>query len=78
MSPPSKEERTVSGKPLRCRICRHHWLSVKNPDGDLYARCQRCGKDRAIEFTGATSGIVGMEKQAIEGFVQERNKKRSR
>lgn len=66
----------VATKPVLCRAGRHHWATVKNADGEPYVRCDRCGKDRGIDLTGATSGVYGMEKQAIEGFVDDRKNKR--
>jgi len=64
----------MATKRVLCRAGRHHWVTVENPDGEFYDRCERCGKDRGIDLSGASSGVVGMEKQAIEGFVQDRKK----
>lgn len=66
----------ASARSLPCRIGRHHWATVKNPDGDLYKRCQRCGTDQGIDLSGATSGVMGMEQQAIKGLLEERNRKK--
>jgi hypothetical protein len=33
--------------PLRCRLnIRHKWQEQRNPEGQHYFRCARCGKDR--------------------------------
>jgi hypothetical protein len=33
-------------KPLLCRTHLHHrWAQSRNPDGEIYLRCRRCGTD---------------------------------
>jgi hypothetical protein len=48
---------TPVGKPLLCRLnLRHRWEVRKNPDGEPYQRCTRCGKDRESYPWGPVPG----------------------
>jgi hypothetical protein len=39
------EEATMA-KPLLCRIGRHRWQRLRNPEGGWYRECRGCGKQR--------------------------------
>ena len=40
----SKE--VTMAKPWRCRIGRHRWQRLRNPEGGWYRECRGCGKQR--------------------------------
>ncbi|MCW2528476.1 MAG: hypothetical protein JWM76_3336 [Pseudonocardiales bacterium] len=50
---------------LLCRLnIQHHWKPEHNPDGEIYYRCARCGKDRfdsgsAPNIAGNIAGMGG-------------------
>jgi hypothetical protein len=39
------EEATMA-TPLLCRIGKHRWQRLRNPEGGWYRECHRCGKQR--------------------------------
>jgi hypothetical protein len=41
---------------LLCLLTFHRWGERKNPDGDSYIACTRCGKERRDPPFGALSG----------------------
>ena len=43
-------------KAVRCWLGNHHWVVVKNPDGERYHSCSRCGKVREVYATGTAPG----------------------
>jgi predicted cupin superfamily sugar epimerase len=38
-------------KPWRCRIGRHRWQRLRNPEGGWYRECRRCQKQQDLEDT---------------------------
>jgi hypothetical protein len=46
---------TRSSKPLMCRLNLHHrWQRERNPAGERFRRCQKCGKDDFGDPRGGT------------------------
>ena len=45
----SKE--ATMAKPWRCRIGRHRWQRLRNPEGGWYRECRRCQKQQDLEDT---------------------------
>jgi hypothetical protein len=43
------------GTPSRCRVRYHKWVKTRNPDGDDYRRCARCGVER-LDYEGPIVG----------------------
>jgi len=41
------EEATMA-KPWLCRIGRHRWQRLRNPEGGWYRECTRCGQQRNV------------------------------
>jgi hypothetical protein len=35
-------------KPWLCRIGRHRWQRLRNPEGGWYRECRACGKQRNV------------------------------
>ena len=46
------EPERLMAKPWRCRIGRHRWQRLRNPEGGWYRECRACQKQRDIEGTG--------------------------
>jgi hypothetical protein len=46
----SKE--ATMAKPFRCRIGRHRWQRLRNPEGGWYRECLGCGKQRVSSGGG--------------------------
>jgi hypothetical protein len=57
MTPTGGREVAV-GKPWRCRVRFHKWVKTRNPDGDYYRRCARCGVER-LDYEGPIVGAGG-------------------
>ena len=55
----------MATKPLLCRVGRHHWVHVKNLDGDPYDRCQRCGTDRFEPSISRRQAAAGAELRSV-------------
>jgi hypothetical protein len=41
----TSKEATMA-KPWRCRLGRHRWQRIRNPEGGWFRECQGCGKQR--------------------------------
>jgi hypothetical protein len=41
-----KPEEATMTKPFLCRIGRHRWQRLRNPEGGWYRECRGCGKQR--------------------------------
>ena len=41
-------------KPWLCRIGRHRWQRLRNPEGGWYRQCRGCGKERSFGGGGPT------------------------
>ena len=44
-------------EPLHCRLRIHRWQRLRNPEGDWYRECRRCGKERSSSGTGGPTMI---------------------
>jgi hypothetical protein len=49
---------TTMAKPWRCRIGRHRWQRLRNPEGGWYRECRGCGKQR-FGTGGGTPNTIG-------------------
>ena len=49
---------TTMAKPWRCRIGRHRWQRLRNPEGGWYRECRGCGKQR-LGTGGGTPNTIG-------------------
>ena len=49
---------TTVAKPWRCRIGRHRWQRLRNPEGGWYRECRGCGKQR-FGTGGGTPNTIG-------------------
>jgi hypothetical protein len=45
-------------KPFLCRIGRHRWQRLRNPEGGWYRECRGCGKQR-LGTGGGTPNTIG-------------------
>ena len=41
-----------------CRIGKHRWQRLRNPEGGWYRECRKCGKERSSSGTGGPT-IIG-------------------
>ena len=44
-------------KPWLCRIGRHRWQRLRNPEGGWYRECRKCGKQRNV--SGSPPSMAG-------------------
>ena len=62
------------GKDLRCRLHRHRWETLENPDGGKYDRCSRCQVDRGIyTIDPSVTGVEGsfsLERQGTKDVAR--------
>ena len=62
-------------KALRCRLHRHRWETLTNPDGGEYDRCSRCQVDRGTYLTDPRSinspeGMTTLELQGAKDVAR--------
>ena len=49
----SRVDRRIRLAKLRCRLGRHNWQRIHNPEsGDTYDRCHYCGQVKHVEIIG--------------------------
>jgi hypothetical protein len=46
-------------KPFLCRIGRHRWQRLRNPEGGWYRECRGCGKQRVYTGGGQVPPMYG-------------------
>jgi hypothetical protein len=66
----SKADRRIRLAKLRCRLGRHNWQRVRNPEsGDSYDRCHYCGRLKHVEVIGnSTDQVRGVTSFGGGGF----------
>ena len=46
-------------KPWHCRIGKHRWQRLRNPEGGWYRECRGCGKQRNVPGSGGAPPLLG-------------------